>query len=106
MQTLLVEPLSPVPVRSGFFWQIEPRTTSRARAPGGCLANIWQGQDSGFEQRIHPMGRNFTFLRRLLSKRPGRQRRLAMKNRHGGVRGFADIPARRLIDPGKLESGL
>jgi len=52
------------------------------------------------------MGPNFAGLRRLLSKRPGRQRRLAMENHRGVVRGFADIPARRLIDPGKLESGL
>jgi hypothetical protein len=69
-------------------------------------AHIWGGQDSGFEQRIHFMGPNFTFLRRLLSKCPGRQLRLAMENHRGVVRGYADIPARRLIDPGKLESGL
>ncbi|HTS56422.1 MAG TPA: hypothetical protein VMH03_02665 [Terriglobales bacterium] len=69
-------------------------------------ARIREGQDSGFEQRIHLMGPNFAGLRRLLSKRPGRQRRLAMENHRGVVRGFADIPARRLIDPGKLESGL
>ena len=49
---------------------------------------------------------NFTFLQRLLIKHPGRQRRLAIENHRGVVRGFADIPVRRLIDPGKLESGL
>lgn len=52
------------------------------------------------------MGPNFTFLRRLLSKCSGRQRGLATRNHRGVVRGYADIPARRLIDPGKLESGL
>jgi hypothetical protein len=66
---------------------------------------LWEGQDTGFEQRIHLMGPNFTCLRPL-SKRPGRQRRLAIENHRGVVRGFANIPARRLIDPGKLESGL
>jgi len=52
------------------------------------------------------MGRNFTFLRYLLLKHPGRQPHFAIENRHGVVRGFADIPVRRLINPGKLESGL
>jgi hypothetical protein len=55
---------------------------------------------------MYLMGRNFTFLRRLLIKRAGRQRGVAMENHHGVVPGFADIPVRRLIDPGKLESGL
>jgi len=52
------------------------------------------------------MGRNFTFLRRLVLKRTGPQHHLAIENHHAVVRGFADIPVRRLIDPGKLESGL
>jgi len=52
------------------------------------------------------MGRNVTFLRRLLIKRRGLEHRLAIENHHAVVRGFADIPVRRLIDPGKLESGL
>jgi hypothetical protein len=52
------------------------------------------------------MGRNFNFLPRLLIKHPGRQRRLAIEHHRSVVRGFADVPVRRLIDPGKLESGL
>jgi len=67
---------------------------------------VRQSRDSGLERRMQLMGRNFTFLRRLLIKHPGRQRRLAVENHSSVVRGFADIPVRRLIDPGKLESGL
>ena len=55
---------------------------------------------------MYPMVRNSSVLRDLLFACPGRHCRLITEEDHGVVRGFANIPLRHLIDPGKLESGL
>jgi 5-enolpyruvylshikimate-3-phosphate synthase len=67
---------------------------------------IREGQDSQSQHRMYLMGCSASVFRGLLLRRSIRQRHLATKSYPGFVRGFANMNARRLIDPGKLESGL